>query len=165
MSEMFDMLLNLQDGQRKIIENQDWISSRLDSIENNMVNLRDEVSILRKDQKEMAENIEDLQGCSDWHYDNMKILPFEQLRQEQHSRKASFRIFDVAENKGENVEDIAIKVLKGEIDVDVKSEEIDIAHRVGGFRNDGKPRPILVKCVSHKSKAKVMRNKKKAKNV
>ena len=165
MSEMFNMLLNLQDGQRKIIENQDRISSRLDSIENDMANLRDEVSILRKDQKEMADHIEDLQGCSDWHYDNIKILQFEQLHQKQYSRKASFRIFDVAENEGENVKDIAINVLKDEIDVDVKNEEIDIAHRVGGFRNDGKLRPILVKCVSHKSKAEVMRNKKKAKNV
>ena len=54
----------------------------------------------------MADHIDDLRGCLDWHYDNIKNLQFERLCQEQHSKKASFRIFDVAENEGENVEDI-----------------------------------------------------------
>ena len=39
--------------------------------------------------------------------------------------------------------------------------EIDIVHRVG-HRQDNRPRPVLVKFLSHKTKEKVMRAKKNA---
>ena len=76
-----------------------------------------------------------------------------------------FRIFGVPEEDGEKVEELAIKVIKDEIDVILENEDLDIVHRTGRHRDDGKPRPILVKCMSHKSKVRVMKNKKKAKNV
>ncbi len=49
--------------------------------------------------------------------------------------------------------------------MDVNANEIDIVHLAGKKKSAGKPRSVLVKCVSHKTKAKVMREKKKAKNV
>ena len=164
-SEMYAILLALQDGQRRIIENQSKIKERLDSIENDVANLRDEVNIIRKEHDQNVEDIENLKTASDWRYDQVKNIQFEQVRQEQYSRKSLFRIFGVPEEDGEKVEELAIKVIKDEIDIILKNEDLDIVHRTGRYRDDGKPRPILVKCMSHKSKAKVMKNKKKAKNV
>ncbi len=48
--------------------------------------------------------------------------------------------------------------------MELESSDIDIVHRAGRRRDD-KPRAILVKCVSHKTKVHVMREKKKAKKV
>eukprot|EP00112_Aurelia_sp_Birch-Aquarium-sp1_P009358 Seg2060.2 transcript_id=Seg2060.2/GoldUCD/mRNA.D3Y31 product="hypothetical protein" protein_id=Seg2060.2/GoldUCD/D3Y31 len=42
---------------------------------------------------------------------------------------------------------------------------MEIVHRVGRNRDDGKPRAILVKCLSHKTKVGVIRDEKKAKKI
>ncbi len=85
-------------------------------------------------------------------------------KQEQYSRKTSIRIFDVKEEESENCEELCINVLKEEIGVEVKPEEIEIVHRVGRVQKD-KTRAILVKFLSHKTKVRVMRKKKEAKNI
>ena len=91
----------------------------------------------------------------------MKEVEFELARQEQYSRKASVRIFGVDENEGENVEALCIQALKEEIDVDITDRDIDIVHRVGRRRGDKKARPILLKCMSHKTKSEIRRKKKR----
>ena len=137
-------MLDLQEGQRKIIANQDGMKERLDKIENDFANLRDEVSCLRNDQKANTVAIRDLEGATDWISHNLKELRFELDRQEQYSRKSPFRIFGVSEKDQENIEDVTMKVIKDELEIEIKKEEIDIVHRTGSSRN-GKPRPILVK--------------------
>ena len=162
--ELHSLMLDLQEGQRKIIANQDGMKERLDKIENDFANLRDEVSCLRNDQKANTVAIQDLEGAADWISQSIHELRFEQDRQEQYSRKSSFRIFGVPEEEKEQIEDVTVKVIKDELEIEMKKEEIDIVHRTGYSRN-GKQHPILVKCLSHKAKSKVMAAKKKAKTV
>ena len=77
------MLSKLQEGQEKIIKNQDGM--RLDSIENDVAGLRDEVTMLGKGQQENRESIEGLKDAVDCQYDSIQRLQFEQMRQEQYS--------------------------------------------------------------------------------
>ena len=106
-----------------------------------------------------------MKDAVDWQYDSIQRLQFEQMRQEQYSQKTSFRIFGVQEEESEEIENKTISVIKEEIGVEVEKKEIEIVHRVGRHRDDDKPRAILVKCLSHKTKARVLRDKKKAKNI
>jgi len=96
--------------------------------------------------------------------DHGRDLQFVMDRQEQYSRKNSVRIKGVVEQSGEDIEKVTIDTLKKELDLDFENSDIDIVHRVGR-RHADVPRAILVKFMSHKSKEKVMRAKKKAKTV
>ncbi len=163
--ELVAMIKGLQHGQSKILENQDFIKDRLDRMENDMVNLKDRIDTVSKAGEENSAEINVAREELEKHSDEIEELRFEQNRQEQYSRKASFRIFGVAEEADEAVEEKSINIIKEEIGVEVDAQEIDIVHRTGKRRSDGKPRAILVKCLSHKTKAKVMKEKRKAKNV
>ena len=50
-AEILNLPSKLQEGQEKIIRNQDGIKARLDSIENDVAGLRDEVTMLGKGHK------------------------------------------------------------------------------------------------------------------
>ncbi len=165
LSIKMDTLMNLERGQRKILENQDIIKRRLDAMENEVVNLKDEISVVAKGKEENAGLIRETRDEVSRFSDELEALRFEQVRQEQYSRKASFRVFGVEEEEDENIEEKCIQVINDEIGVEIEKSDIDIVHRAGRRRSDGKPRAILVKCVSHKTKLKVMREKKKAKHV
>ena len=96
--------------------------------------------------------------------DHGRDLQFLMDRQEQYSRKNSVRITGDSERSREDIEMVTIDTLKKERGLDFEKSDIDIVHRVGRGHADI-PRSILVKFISHKSKGKVMRAKKKAKNV
>ena len=85
-------------------------------------------------------------------------------KQKQCSRKSSVRILGVKEEKDECVEEVCIDCVKEQIGVNVDKQDIDIVHRVGRFQ-EGKPRPILIKFLSHKTKEIVTRMRKEAKDV
>ena len=57
-----------------------------------------------------------------------------------------------------------INTIKEEIGAEIEAEEIDITYRVGQRRQD-RGRGILVKFVSHKSKVKIMKKNRQAKNI
>ena len=97
------------------------------------------------------------------HNDALHDMAFILDKQEQYSRKSSVRILGVKEGKDECVEDVFIACVKEQIGVSVDKHDIDIVHRVGRFE-EGKPRPILIKFLSHKTKEVVMRKKKEAKD-
>ena len=165
LKDLFTKLLKIEEGQNMIIANLAGVSERLATIEADFKNVKDDIQSLKKDQHSNSESIHHLQQKTDWQYGNMKEFEFELARQEQYSRKASVRIFGVDENEGENVEALCIQALKEEIDVDITDRDIDIVHRVGRRRGDKKARPILLKCMSHKTKSEIMRKKKTAKNI
>ena len=82
-AEILNLLSKLQEGKEKIIKNQDRIKARLDSIENDVAGLRDEVTMLGKGQQENRESIEGLKDAVDWQYHSIQRLQYEQMRQEQ----------------------------------------------------------------------------------
>ena len=84
---------------------------------------------------------------------------------EQYTRKNSARLFGVKESDDEATpESQAIHIIKEHLRIEINESEVEIAHRVGKYRQEGKldskkARPILIKFLSHKSKEKIMKAK------
>ena len=77
-------------------------------------------------------------------------MQFKLNRLEQYSRKSSVRVYGIEEIQGEKVGERVIEK--------IISKETDIVHRTG-CRYQEKPRGILVKFMSHKSKVNIMQRK------
>ena len=84
------------------------------------------------------------------------------VRNEQYSRKNNVRIFGVEEDPQENLEVKLINLAKEHLQVDIKPEDVEIVHRVGAVRRradasgNQKPRAIIAKFVSNKTKMKLL---------
>lgn len=90
----------------------------------------------------------------------MLVNKLDQL--EQYTRRNSLRIFGVAEEKDENLEDKVVNICKQKLNVDLTSCCIDRIHRIGPNktnRNNG--RGILLKFASYKSKLILLKNRHK----
>lgn len=78
---------------------------------------------------------------------------------EQHGRSNSIRISGVPDDKkNEDVEDtcaVIIKLFKSKLQLDINSEEIDTAHRLGPYKQ-GKPRNIICKFIHRRCKTKIL---------
>lgn len=165
LSDIFNKILKLEEGQSTIIESQKAIQQRMELIENDVALIKDDIELAKNKQTETEVNVAELEHKVHWASTKIRELEFEQQRQEQYSRKSSFRILGVEETRDEDAEQLTVDVIKNEISVDLRKEDLDIVHRVGRQRSDKKPRPILVKCLSHKTKSLVMRQKKSATNI
>ena len=89
---------------------------------------------------------------------------------EQHSRRASIRVFGIPENVTGTTDDLLLQLFNSRLKLrpPLTLEEIEISHRVGKLQvehqetEDGeggtlvKPRPIIAKFVSRRTKARVM---------
>ena len=93
-------------------------------------------------------------------FDHCKDLHRLLDRHEQYSRKSSVRIRGVSEENNEDLESVTLNTLQKESGVVVTQNKIDIVHQVGR-RQENRPRPIVINFISHKTKEKVMRAKKK----
>ena len=135
--------------------------NRIDKFEEELVQVKSAVAEIGGKQAEIEKSVESAReeafnnGC------RIKDVDFILDKQEQYNKKSSVRLLNVEEETEENVEEKCIAVIKEQIGVDIAKTEIDIIHRVGRVqgRQNGKPRQILVKFVSHKSKENIMRRK------
>ena len=163
--EVFEKLVKVEESLQTILSNQDSMKKRLDCMEGEMSAMKTGLEVLEKKELENATKLAEQDGKLEWQYDMIKNAEFELVRQEQYSRKASVRILGVEEKEGEVLEAVCINLLKDEIGVDITSRDIEIVHRTGRRREDRRPRAILLKCLSHKTKSEIMVKKKTAKNI
>ena len=163
-----EILLRLErkfdDGQESLIKNQTQMLDRLAIIEREIETFKLDLECLKKQQTVLEERVNVLGETVGMNFDHCKDLQFLMDRHEQYSRKSSVRIRGVSEENNEDLESVTLNILQKEIGVVVTQNEIDIVHRVGR-RQENRPRPILIKFLSHKTKEKVMRAKKKATTV
>ncbi|MCP4481272.1 MAG: hypothetical protein GY817_00375 [bacterium] len=171
LGKILEVLEYLKTGQAEmrarqdtIIERQDTVIERLGIIESEFENLKTDVEGMKAKQALVEQDMGVMKNNIHINYNQGTNLQFGLDRQEQYSRKNSIRIYDVKEEEEEAIEDLCIKLLKEEVGVDVKASDIDIVHRVGR-RDPNKPRAIILKFMSHKSKEAVMRKKRDAKNI
>ena len=83
------------------------------------------------------------------------------VRNEQYSRKNNIRIYGLEENPNENLQEKIIGLAKEELGVEIKDEEIEIAHRIGQTRrSQSKPRAVIIKFLSNKSKMQLLSKRK-----
>ena len=73
---------------------------------------------------------------------------------EQYSRRNCLRIAGVPENQSENT-DVYVIDLTRAIDAEVTLGDIERSHRVGKRRDSGRPRDIIVKFSSYRTRRKV----------
>ena len=71
-------------------------------------------------------------------------------------------IHGVDEVKGEDTDELSIKVIKEHMNQNIKPEDIDRSHRLGNPKISikGKPRPIIVKYVRYNTRNIIYRKKK-----
>ena len=87
---------------------------------------------------------------------------------EQYSRRNNVRISGLPENQDESTDDLVLAMSRA-VGADISINEIDRSHRVGPRRNkDGtsasKPRDIIVKFISYRSRQKLFRKRGAAKS-
>ena len=67
-------------------------------------------------------------------------------------------------NENENTDDIVLKTISEELDIEIEENDLDRTHRIGSRnRKEGKPRAIIVKFTRYAVRNKVYSNKKKGK--
>ena len=82
---------------------------------------------------------------------------------EQYSRRNCLLLHGVRELEGENKNDIIMKTMKEEIDIDIRQQDLDQKHRFGNTKvcKEGKSRPIIIKFSRYYVHSAVDKKKKK----
>ena len=81
-------------------------------------------------------------------------------KQQQYSRRASLRIVnDWREERGEDTDEKVVEMARTQLNLNIDKSDIDRSHRVGKPHPRGKPRPIIVKFVSYRTKKAVYKAK------
>lgn len=83
---------------------------------------------------------------------------------EQYTRRNNLRVFGIPEEKGENTDQILMRIFEQKLGVAISFADIEKSHRLGktpAVRDKG--RPIIVRFASYRTRATVFSNKKKLK--
>ena len=142
------------------IEN--MVTSKIEELERKFENVEDEVKKLKDDVDDSIHHVESVLK------DEIDLTWEYAVRNEQYSRKNNLRVLGLVEEEEENLEAKFKKIVKDNLQEEISADEIEIIHRIGvrksgrgeqGSRRDGKPRPVIVKLLSHKSKMKILKGK------
>lgn len=100
---------------------------------------------------------------------------------EQYSRRSCIRIFGVPEQKGEDTDQLAVRIIESKLGVNLDPvKDIDRSHRTGKVTeassrqsqpssrasrsvDSAKPRPIIVKLTTYRKRREIIMNRKKLK--
>ena len=80
---------------------------------------------------------------------------------EWYSRRNCLLLHGVREVEGENANDVIMKTVKEELDIDIREEDLDRTHRVGNPKvcKEGKSRPIIIKFARYNVRSAVYNEK------
>ena len=96
---------------------------------------------------------------------NQQNARFHSVNNEQYQRKNNLIVFGIKESDHkENVRESVADVMKKCVPT-VTAGDIDVAHRLGHKKADGKPRPIIAKMFSHDTRFEVLKARKALKGV
>ena len=92
----------------------------------------------------------------------IEILKNSPDRQQQYSRQNCVLIREIPEQKDEDTDEQALKIIREELGETVEKSDFDRTHRIGAFKVDkSKCRPTIVKFSRYDVRDKVFKNKKK----
>ena len=118
------------------------------------------------ERKEKEKIINDLQGKVSEISNEIEVLKNSLDRQQQYSRRNCVLIHGIPEQKGEDMDEQALKIIREELGETVEKSDLDRAHRIGAFKEDkSKCRAIIVKFSRYNVREKVFKNKKKLKGI
>ena len=148
--KLFEIQAESKDAQIKVTESLQNLSDKLDEIEAENKKKDEKITQLEERVKELEKEKKDI-------YDNIDEM-------EQYSRRNCLLLHGVRENSNENTDDIVVKTISENLDIDIQKEDLDRTHRVGkGNRADGKARPIIIKFARYNVRRNVYSNKRKLK--
>ena len=95
----------------------------------------------------------------------IKLNKYETDRLQQYSRRESIRINGICDGVGDSEDDIVdfITEVGNKIDVPLKRDDISVAHHVGKSQHGS--RPVLAKFISRNTRDKLVKNRKKLKDL
>ena len=148
--ELFILNEETKNVQIKVKELLEFFSNKFDELE-------------RENKKKNAK-IKELEETIDILTEKNKSLTSDVDELEQYSRRNCLLLHGVQENKSENTNDIVLKTMSEELDIEIKENGLDRTDRIGNRnRKDGKPRAIIVKFTRYTTRNKIYSNKKKLK--
>ena len=101
------------------------------------------------------ERISFLMGCVDSLTTMVTELRNEVDRQQQNSRRTSLHVINEwPEQRGEDTDEKIVEMAQNQLNLNISKSDIDL-HRVGRPKPGGRPRPIIVKFISYKTKKAV----------
>lgn len=141
------------------------VVKRIDVVEGQVLEIENKANKVEKDVKVLQGKTSRHQSSISELERRIQTLEREQNDIQQYSRRWNLRVYRVPEAKGETMKDCTKKVcdiFTDLVGVQVKSENIEVAHRSG--KPGPKPRPILVRFFDRKDRDEVLRNRRKLKN-
>ena len=148
--ELFILNEETKNAQIKVTESLEFFSNKFDELE--------------RENKKKNEKIKELEETIDILTEKNKSLTSDVDELEQYSRRNCLLLHGVQENENENTDDIVLKTMSEELDIEIKENDLDRTHRIGNRnRKDGKPRAIIVKFTRYATRNKIYSNKKKLK--
>nr|XP_054757115.1 protein unc-13 homolog C-like [Lytechinus pictus] len=131
---------------------------RIDKQEGEIHDLRVDLAMKEKEIKTLKSSVEKMES-------RMAACQTRADDLEQYSRRNNVRVFGVPEAPDEDTDDQVIKIVSNHLGYNLTKAEIDRSHRSGKPRSpNSKPRPILVKLCSHRSKFALLKNRRKMKD-
>ena len=127
-----------------------FISAKLDEYECKRQKKDKLISDMKTDMSIIKENIQNLEGKVD--------------KQKQYSCRSCLLLHSVAENEGENIDDLALKTVNEKMNIELSFSDLDGTHRTGWKKESyRKPRAVSVKFVSYNTRKQIFSNKKQLK--
>ena len=149
----------------------DLLASRLESkIETKIAELEAKFQNVQNEIKELKEDVSDSINHVEYVLKQDIDCTWEYaVKNEQYSRKNNLRILGLDEREDENLEEKFIEAIANNFNETVESNEIDIIHRIGqrlsnqASSGNPKPRPVIVKFVSNKTKTRILMRRRQLK--
>ena len=165
---LFNCLQNVEKSVKEIHEMQEKTQSSQIKGELQLKDLSEAVEFIAKkfdqyetERKEKEKIINNLQGKVSEISNEIEVLKHSLDRQQQYSRRNCVLIHGISEQKGEDTDEQALKIIREELGETVEKSDLDRTHRTGAFKEDkSKCRTIIVKFSKYNVRDK---NKKKLK--
>ena len=148
--ELFVLNEETKNAQIKVTESLEFFSNKFDELE--------------RENKKKNEKIKELEETIDILTEKNKSLTSDVDELEQYSRRNCLLLHGVQENENKNTDDIVLKTMSEELNIEIKENDLVRTHRIGNRnRKDGQPRAIIVKFTCCAIRNKIYSNQKKLK--
>ena len=135
-------------GKRQLLdlkETVDFISNKFDDFERDRLEKEKVI-------KDLKEEVTYLRGKVDY-------ITAEMDRQEQYSRRNCLLIHGLPESKNESTDLLAMEAIETQMNIKITDNDIDRTHRIRKPKNNGKPRPVIIKFVRYNDRKKIFSSK------
>ena len=122
--------------------------------------LENEKDQLKKDFKKLSDDVQA-------HGDKLRNINLKLNAEEQYSRRNCLRLFGHPEKHKENTDKIIMDIAKEHLEIDLSVDQIERSHRIGPKiehpKDDDKPRGIIIKFKSYRTRNEIITNRRKLK--